>query len=124
MQGDDPKYLRVVAMPKHFAVHSGPESAAISLQKGTDNDCSLPTSDVPAYRDAVQQELFSERDVDIPLKRLFRVRFQLGMFDPSELVKFAQIPFSENDSEAHRQLALKATQPSSAGSGCSGLPQG
>jgi len=25
MQGDDPRYLRVVATPKHFAVHSGPE---------------------------------------------------------------------------------------------------
>ncbi len=26
LQGDDPKYLRVVSTPKHFAVHSGPES--------------------------------------------------------------------------------------------------
>jgi beta-glucosidase len=26
MQGDDPKYYRVIATPKHFAVHSGPES--------------------------------------------------------------------------------------------------
>jgi beta-glucosidase len=26
LQGDDPKYLRVVATPKHYAVHSGPES--------------------------------------------------------------------------------------------------
>jgi beta-glucosidase len=26
MQGDDPKYLKTVATPKHFAVHSGPES--------------------------------------------------------------------------------------------------
>jgi beta-glucosidase len=25
LQGDDPKYLKVVAAPKHFAVHSGPE---------------------------------------------------------------------------------------------------
>ncbi len=25
MQGDDPKYLKVVSTPKHFAVHSGPE---------------------------------------------------------------------------------------------------
>ena len=26
MQGDDPKYLKVIATPKHYAVHSGPES--------------------------------------------------------------------------------------------------
>jgi len=25
MQGDDPKYLRTIATPKHYAVHSGPE---------------------------------------------------------------------------------------------------
>src|SRR5215472_11808633 len=27
MQGDDPKYFRVVSTPKHYAVHSGPEPA-------------------------------------------------------------------------------------------------
>ena len=26
MQGDDPKYYKVIATPKHYAVHSGPES--------------------------------------------------------------------------------------------------
>jgi len=26
LQGDDPKYLKLVATPKHFAVHSGPEA--------------------------------------------------------------------------------------------------
>src|SRR5438045_6529294 len=26
LQGDDPRYLKVVASPKHYAVHSGPES--------------------------------------------------------------------------------------------------
>lgn len=25
LQGDDPRYLKVVATPKHYAVHSGPE---------------------------------------------------------------------------------------------------
>ncbi len=38
LQGDDPKYLKVVATPKHFAVHSGPEGLrhsfnAIASQK-------------------------------------------------------------------------------------------
>lgn len=27
MQGDDPDYLKLIATPKHFAVHSGPESS-------------------------------------------------------------------------------------------------
>jgi len=31
MQGDDPKYLRTIATPKHFAVHSGPEPTRHSV---------------------------------------------------------------------------------------------
>ena len=33
MQGDDPKYLRVIATPKHYAVHSGPEPHAPHHQR-------------------------------------------------------------------------------------------
>ena len=57
--------------------------------------------------DAVKQGLLSEKDIDIALKRLFTARFRLGLFDPPEMVKYAQTPDSEIDSEAHRQLALK-----------------
>ena len=46
------------------------------------------------------------------MRRLFRARFLLGMFDPPEMVPYAQIPFSENDTEAHRQLALKTSRES------------
>jgi beta-glucosidase len=206
MQGDDPKYLRVVATPKHYAVHSGPEpsrheidvkvskhdeedtylpafratvvegkaasvmcvynsvngqpgcandfllkdtlrgkwgfqgyvvsdcdavadierghhyvktvaeAAAVSLKAGTDNDCadffSLKTddSDYVRYVDAVKQGLLTEGDIDVSLRRLLRARFALGMFDPDSMVKYAQTPDSENDSEEHRQLALKITR--------------
>jgi beta-glucosidase len=33
LQGDDPKYLKTVATPKHYAVHSGPESRAPHLRR-------------------------------------------------------------------------------------------
>ena len=208
MQGDDPKYLRVVSTPKHFAVHSGPEptrhtidvrvskhdeedtylpafraavvegkaesvmcaynrvngepgcanqfllkdrlrgkwsfhgfvvsdcdavddmvhghyyvktlaeAAAISLQAGTDNDCAdyirkvADNSDYLRYLDAVKQGLINEKDIDVTLRRLFRARMLLGMFDPPAMVKYSQIPDSELDSEAHRQLALKAARES------------
>jgi len=33
MQGDDPKYLKTISTPKHYAVHSGPNlSVIISMQ--------------------------------------------------------------------------------------------
>ncbi len=203
MQGDDPKYLRVVSTPKHYAVHSGPEpsrheidvavskhdeedtylpafrqavvegraasvmcvynsvngqpgcanafllkdtlrgkwkfngyvvsdcdavadiqrghhyvktmaeAAAVSLKAGTDNDCAdffgmqKDNADYVRYVDAVKQGFLTEADVDITIRRLLTARFRLGLFDPPEMVKYAQTPDSENDSEEHRRLALK-----------------
>jgi beta-glucosidase len=46
------------------------------------------------------------------LRRLFTARFKLGMFDPPEMVAYARIPISENDTPAHRQLALDAARES------------
>jgi beta-glucosidase len=208
LQGDDPKYLQVVATPKHFAVHSGPEplrhgfnaevtkhdmedtylpafratvmegkaqsvmcaynrvngepacantfllrnelrgawgfdgfvvsdcdavadimrghhftktlpeAAALSLKMGTDNDCAdsrrkvTDNLDYIKYVDAVKQGLLTEKDIDVAVKRLFRARFALGMFDPPEMVKYAQTPIGACDTEEHRQLALKVARES------------
>src|SRR6185437_9460574 len=49
--------------------------------------------------------LLSETEIDRSVKRLFTARFELGMFDPASKVAYAQIPFSEDDSPAHRELA-------------------
>jgi len=46
MQGDDPKYYRVISTPKHFAVHSGPEptrhNADVTVSKHDELDTYLP----------------------------------------------------------------------------------
>jgi beta-glucosidase len=46
MQGDDPKYYRAISTPKHFAVHSGPEStrhtADVTVSKHDEMDTYLP----------------------------------------------------------------------------------
>jgi beta-glucosidase len=46
MQGEDPKYLRVVSTPKHYAVHSGPESTRhtvdVKVSKHDEEDTYLP----------------------------------------------------------------------------------
>lgn len=41
-----------------------------------------------------------------------RTRFALGLFDPSETVRQAQVPDSEMDNPSHRQLALKLARES------------
>ncbi len=208
LQGDDPKYYRVISTPKHFAVHSGPEPSrhtinvevskhdmedtylpafratvtegkadsimcaynrvngepacankfllkdqlrgawkfngyvvsdcdaivdifnghkftksmpeaiAIAMKTGMDNECAdfftmaTTNSDYEPYVDAVREGFLSEKDLDVSLKRLFTARFRLGMFDPPEMVSYAQTPDSEIDSDAHRALALKAARES------------
>jgi beta-glucosidase len=199
LQGDDPKYLKVVATPKHYAVHSGPEperhrfdaavaerdlretylpafratiteahatsvmcaynrtdgepccanthllvdllrgewgfngyvvsdcgaiddiyqrhhfvntaeeASAVALKRGTDLECGNTYRALVA---AVKQGLVSEADIDRAVKRVFAARFRLGMFDPPEMVPYAKIPFSANDSPEHRQLALEAARES------------
>src|SRR5881394_2480516 len=46
MQGDDPKYYRVISTPKHYAVHSGPEptrhKADVQVSKHDELDTYLP----------------------------------------------------------------------------------
>ena len=199
LQGDDPKYLKTVATPKHYAVHSGPESerhvfdaviddrdlfdtylpqfesavkeggalsvmcaynsvdgqpacanprllgdilrnewgfqgyvvsdcgaigdiyqshkfadtategVALALKAGTDLDCGVE------YRNllpAVRAGLVAESEIDQAVRRLLTIRFRLGMFDPPAMVKYARIPYSVNDSPAHRQLALETARKS------------
>lgn len=195
MQGTDPHYLKTVATPKHFAVHSGPEpsrhtfdvhptavdldetylpafrasvveghaasvmcsynrvdgvpacassfllqqhlrgawgfqgyvvsdcgavtdmveghkykpsiaeAAAAAVRAGTDLTCG---HEYASLIEAAERGLISESEIDRALERLFAARMRLGMFDPVERVPYAKIPYSENDSPAHRQLALQA----------------
>ncbi len=61
---------------------------------------------------AVHDGLIKESEIDTSLKRLFTARFRMGMFDPPDAVAFNQIPYSEDDSPQHRQLALRAARES------------
>lgn len=197
LQGNDSKYLKVVATPKHYAVHSGPEkdrhhfnaivsfkdlretylphfkeciidgkaysvmgaynrtnneaccasttllqkilreewgfqgyvvsdcgairdihrnhkittspeeSAALALKNGCDLDCGITFKKLGK---ALKRKLITEADIDRSVKRLFLARFKLGMFDPPTMVPYAQIPFTVNDCEKHRQFALQVAR--------------
>jgi beta-glucosidase len=198
LQGDDPNYLKVVATPKHFAVHSGPEvlrhrfdvpvsphdladtytpafrstvtegkagsvmcaynsvrgepacanhllfdtlrnkwgfkgyvvsdcwaisdlhqghgfvltleqAAALSVKAGTDLSCGPEFGILPL---AVRNRLLSNDDIDRAVKRLFEARFRLGMFDPAERVPWSKLTLADNDTPAHRQVALEAARKS------------
>jgi len=52
LQGDDPKYLKLVATPKHYAVHSGPESARHTFDARVD-ERDLQETYLPAFEACV-----------------------------------------------------------------------
>ncbi len=203
MQGDDPKYFRVVSTPKHYAVHSGPESlrhgfnvdasphdledtylpafratvidahaqsvmcaynaidgapacantmllqehlrnawkfdgyvvsdcaavadvftghhyapdmpqaAAAAVKAGTDLECGYREGQAyPSLVEAVHKGLIKESEIDTALRRLFRARFKLGMFDPPSTFAYGQIPMTAVNSPEHRQLSLQAARES------------
>jgi beta-glucosidase len=199
MQGSDPHYLKTVATPKHFAVHSGPEplrhvfdaqiseydlvhtylaafrtavvegkaasvmcvynsvdgipgcansdlletrlrrqwgfngyvvsdcdavadvyrthkytatlgaAAVAAVKAGTDLTCG---AEYKTLVDEVKTGAITEAEINRSLERLFIARFRLGMFDPPAMVPFSKIPYTENDSKDHRQLALEAARES------------
>jgi len=54
LQGDDPKYLKLVATAKHYMVHSGPESERHRFNATTDQYDFLDTY-LPAFKKSVQE---------------------------------------------------------------------
>ena len=96
----------------HHFVNTLAEAGAISIKRGTDLDCNDTGIDYSRYVAAVQQGLLTEAQLDVAVKRLMKARMQLGMFDPPELVKYAQIPYSEMDTPEHRELSLRLARES------------
>jgi beta-glucosidase len=93
----------------HKFAASPEQGVADAIKAGTDLNCGVEYQHLLG---AVHQGLVAESAIDQAVGRLFTARFRLGMFDPPELVKYAQIPYSENDSPAHRQLSLETARKS------------
>lgn len=96
---------------KKHKTHKDAEAAAVdAVFHGTDVDCGKEA--YFALTQAVKNGLLTEAQLDISLRRLFMIRFQLGLFDPKEIVKYAQTPVAVLESPAHQAHALKMAQES------------
>jgi beta-glucosidase len=93
----------------HKFVSTSEEAAAAAVKAGDDLCCG---TDYNSLTRAVKAGLISEAEINVAVERLFKARFQLGLFDPPEKVPFAQIPISQNDTPAHAAVALKVAQKS------------
>ena len=93
----------------HKVVETPAEAAAMGIANGTDLNCGVTYEQLG---EAVRSGLLQEEQLDISLKRLFRARFKLGMFDPAERNPWSSIPISVIDSTEHQALALEAARKS------------
>ena len=53
MQGDDPKYYRVISTPKHYDVHSGPEPSRHFADVDVEQTRRMDATYEPAFRAAI-----------------------------------------------------------------------
>jgi beta-glucosidase len=91
-------------------VTAGPaESAALAVKNGCDLNCG---GVYEWLKEAVEAGLIEEGTIDLSLRRLMRARFKLGMFDPPEIVPYAQIPPDVVCCDEHRELALQMARES------------
>ena len=94
----------------HKMFSDAESSAADAVLHGTDVECGNNT--YKTLIQAVKDGKLTEKDIDVSLKRLFKIRFRLGMFDPKEMVKYAQIPITALESQPHKDHALKMARES------------
>ena len=87
------------------------EASADAVIHGTDCECGNAGTYL-ALVDAVQQGLITTEQIDASVKRLFKIRFRLGMFDPDDRVPYAKIPVSALEAPAHKSHALKMAHES------------
>ena len=69
----------------HHYTKTPSEAVAVILRAGTDVDCGGFMTDHAAQ--ALKDGNITEADIDVVLKRLFRVRLRLGHFDPSGVLE-------------------------------------
>jgi beta-glucosidase len=92
--------------------HASPDNAhgsALAVKAGTDTTCGNEYVDLVS---AVRASLIAESEIDRAVKRLFTARMRLGMFDPPDQVPFSRISMTENHSDEHQALSLRAARES------------
>ena len=96
---------------KYHKTHKDSVTAAVDgVMHGTDIECG--TSVYYTLYNGVKNGLIKEEQLDVSLRRLFTIRYRLGMFDPPSMVKYAQTPASALEAPEHKALALKMAQQS------------
>lgn len=96
--------------PGAHGTHTDAASAsADAVKAGTDIECG---SNYKTLVEAVERGIISETDIDVAVRRVLKGRFELGMFDPVEMLPWADIPYSVVACDEHNAQARKVARQS------------
>lgn len=94
---------------RHETHPTAEAAVADAVIHSTDLECGKTYS---ALINALQQGLITQEQIDTSLRRVLRGWFELGMFDPADMVPWSDLPYSVVDSQKHREQALKMARES------------
>ncbi len=84
-------------------------SSAAAVLTGTDIECG---SSYTSLLSAVKEGLISEEDINVSIRRILTGMFELGFFDPEDMIPWSKLPLDIVDSQKHRDHALKVARNS------------
>lgn len=90
--------------------HPDAVSASVdAVLSGTDLECGMSFMSLVG---GVKDGLIKESDIDIVLRRVLKSRFELGMFDPAEMLPWANLGEDVISSESNDRLAVQSARES------------
>lgn len=84
-------------------------SSANAVLTGTDIECG---SAYRSLKEAIDNGYITEDDLDVSIRRILRGFFELGIFDPADMVPWSSMPYSNVDCQEHKDHALKVARES------------
>ena len=102
---------------RHKVGNSNVEAAVMSVKAGCDLDVSDPYFEsehvfTATLKQGVEEGLLSVKEIDNCIRRLFRTRFKLGLFDPPDKNPYAGISLDVIACQKHQELALQVARES------------
>ena len=94
---------------QHETHKDGLSASVDAVLNGTDLECGKVFM---SLTEGLNKGLIEEDVLDSHLRNTLTGRFELGMFDPAEMLPWAKIPASDISSEKHNELATQAARES------------
>jgi beta-glucosidase len=93
----------------HKFVPDAAKASALAVKAGTDLACGHEYNNLT---EAVKLGYISEAEIDVSVRRLFTARMKLGMFDPQEMVPYAAIKPTYNNTPENGSFSRSVARES------------